>query len=230
MWLVTFNATKTKLITFHHHRNNPDFPQIAMDGTYLNESTCLNKLLGLKFTPDLKWNAYIDSVAKDAARMVGSLYRSMRLLTPESLLYLYKSQIRPRMEYCSHIWAGSSRTILSTLDRVQRRMRGLVGETLFRHCNHSPTAAMLQVYHFSIVTFMESVQTSSICWFHQSGIFQSGLASRSPARPILTSWKSQPLGASSTQTAFSPELQQCGIHFLPSAFHLNIISTFSNPG
>ena len=84
MWLVTFNATKTKLITFHHHRNNPDFPQIAMDGMYLNESTCLNKLLCLMFTPDLKWNAYIDSVAKDAAKMVGSLYRSMRLLTPES--------------------------------------------------------------------------------------------------------------------------------------------------
>ena len=46
-------------------------------------------------------------------------------------MYLYKSQIRPRMEYCSHIWAGSSKTILSTLDRVQRRMRGLGGEKLF---------------------------------------------------------------------------------------------------
>ena len=77
MWLVTFNATKTKLITFHHHRNNPDFPEIAMDGTYLHESSCLNKLLRLKFTPDLKWNSYIDSVAKDAARKVGSLCFSL---------------------------------------------------------------------------------------------------------------------------------------------------------
>ena len=89
------------------------------------------KLLVLKFTPDLKWNSNIDSGAKDAVRMVGSIYRSMRLLTPESLLYLYKSQIRPRMEYCSHIWAGSSNTILSALDRVQRRMRGLDGEEHF---------------------------------------------------------------------------------------------------
>ena len=120
-----------------------------MDGTYLNESTCLNKLLGLKFTPDLKWNAYIDSVAKDAARMVGSLYRSMRLLTPESLLYLYKSQIRPRMEYCSHIWAGSSRTIISTLNRVQRRMRGLVSETLFaslQSLSHRRNVASLSLF------------------------------------------------------------------------------------
>ena len=97
MWLVTFNATKTKLITFHHHRNNPDFTEITMDGTYLHEPSCLNKLLCLKFTPELKWNSSIDSVAKYAARMVGALYRSMRLLTPESLLYLYKSQIRLRM-------------------------------------------------------------------------------------------------------------------------------------
>ena len=57
-----------------------------MDGTYLNEASCLNKFLGLKFTPDLKWNSYIDSVSKDAAGMVGSLHRSKRLLTPESLI------------------------------------------------------------------------------------------------------------------------------------------------
>ena len=63
--------------------------------------------------------------------MIGSFYRSKKYLTPESILYLYKSQIRPKMEYCCHIWAGSSTTSLSILDRLQRRIKGLIGNELF---------------------------------------------------------------------------------------------------
>ena len=130
-WLVKFNPSKTKLITFHHHRDTPVNPLITMDGAVLEESPSLDQLLGLKFTPDLKWDYYISSVAKGTARMAGSFYRSRKFLTSKALLYLYKSQIRPKMEYCSHIWAGSSRQALSTLDRVQNLMRGLVGDELF---------------------------------------------------------------------------------------------------
>ena len=68
---------------------------------------------------------------QDASRMVGSLFRSKRFLTPAAILYLYKSQIRPRMEYCCHIWAGASQQSLSSLDRIQSRIRYLVGDSLF---------------------------------------------------------------------------------------------------
>ena len=63
--------------------------------------------------------------------MVGSFFRLKRFLTPAAILYLYKSQIRPRMEYCCHIWAGASQQALSCLDRVQSRLRYLVGDSLF---------------------------------------------------------------------------------------------------
>ena len=35
------------------------------------------------------------------------------------------------MEYCCHIWAGSPKTPLFCLDRVQRRLRMLIGDELF---------------------------------------------------------------------------------------------------
>ena len=63
--------------------------------------------------------------------MIGSFYRSRNYLTPEAILYLYKSQIRPKMDYCSHIWAGSPKSTLSVLDRLQNRIRSLVGDQLF---------------------------------------------------------------------------------------------------
>ena len=130
-WLVSFNAPKTKLASFHHKRNNPSFSPIHMDNSTLKEAPCIERLLGLKLTPDLRWNSYILSVVKEASKMVGSFFRSKRFLTPAAILYLYKSQIRPRMEYCCHIWAGASQQSLSSLDRVQSRLRYLVGDSLF---------------------------------------------------------------------------------------------------
>ena len=63
--------------------------------------------------------------------MVGSLYRSRKYLDPDSILYLYKSQMRPKMEYCCHVWAGADQIHLNCFDKVKRRVRGLIGDDLF---------------------------------------------------------------------------------------------------
>ena len=130
-WLVTFNASKTKLMSFHHRRTFVDSPSVEMNDIVLNETPCLDRFLGLKITPDLKWNSYITSVSTRAGKMVGSFYRSREYFTQSAILYLYKSQIRPTMEYCCHIWAGASLVSLSCLDKIQNRLRPLVGDALF---------------------------------------------------------------------------------------------------
>ena len=127
-WMVTFNAAKTKLVSFNNYKK-PSLPPIAMAKNTLPESTSF-KLLGLTFTGNMNWNRYIESIAKAAAKKVGSLYRARKLLTPESILYLYKATIRPCMEYCCHIWAGASAACLSLLDRVQKRVANLIGPEL----------------------------------------------------------------------------------------------------
>ena len=149
-WFVTFNASKTKLVTFHHKKGNPTFHPVQMDNSILEEASCLERLLGLKLTSDLKWNSYILSVAKEAGKMVGSFFRSKKYLTPAAILYLYKSQIRPKMEYCCHIWAGASKTCLSSLDKVQRRLRRLVGDSLFttlQPLSHRRNVASLSLFY-----------------------------------------------------------------------------------
>ena len=129
-WLVSFNATKTKSVSFHHHRQ-PDFSVLSMNGVDLVESDSHDRLLGLTLSSDLKWDTYIARIAKNASKMVGSFYRSRNFLSPSSILYLYKSQIRPTMEYCCHLWAGASHRSLSALDSVQHRLKGLVGPDLY---------------------------------------------------------------------------------------------------
>ena len=54
------------------------------------------------------------------------LNRSRRYFTPAHRLLLYKAQIRPHMEYCSHLWAGAPQYQLLPLDRIQRRATRIV--------------------------------------------------------------------------------------------------------
>ena len=76
-WLVSFNTSKTNLVSFHHHRSQEfTLPQILMNDVELEEKSCLDRLIGLKLTSDLKWNAYIVEVAKSVSKMIGSFYRS----------------------------------------------------------------------------------------------------------------------------------------------------------
>ena len=54
----------------------------------------------------------------------------MKFLSSEVALYLYKSTIRPCMEYCCHIWAGAPSCYLELLDKLQKRICRTVGPSL----------------------------------------------------------------------------------------------------
>nr|CAH7761454.1 unnamed protein product [Callosobruchus chinensis] len=46
---------------------------------------------------------------------------------------LYKAQVRPSLEYCSHIWEAAAATTLSILDAVLRRAIRLIDPALICH-------------------------------------------------------------------------------------------------
>ena len=100
-WLVDFSAGKTQLVSFDLSNNNGSI-NVKMDGSVLKEKSSF-KMLGLTFSSKLDWGPYIMSIAKTAFKKIGVLIRSMEFLSPEVALYLYKSTIRPCMEYCCHI-------------------------------------------------------------------------------------------------------------------------------
>ena len=100
-----------------------------MDGSVLEEKTSF-KMLGLTFSSKLDWGSYIVSIAKTASKKIGAFNRSMKFLSPEVALYLYKSTIQPCMEYCCHVWAGAPSCYLELLDMLQKRIYRTVGLSL----------------------------------------------------------------------------------------------------
>ena len=86
--------------------------------------------LGLTFSSKLDWGSYIVSIAKTASKKIGALIRSMKFLSPEVALYLYKSTIQRCMEHCCHVWAGAPSYYLELLDKLQKRICRTVGASL----------------------------------------------------------------------------------------------------
>nr|CAH7734729.1 unnamed protein product [Callosobruchus chinensis] len=56
----------------------------------------------------------------------------------------YKAQIRPSLEYCSHIWGAAAPTTLSIVDAVQRRAIRLIGEPALT-CHLQPLSHLCAV-------------------------------------------------------------------------------------
>ena len=115
-WLVDFNAVKTQLVLFDQS-NNTGSIDMKMNGSACEETSSF-KMMGLTFSSKLNWGSYIISVAKTASSKIGALVHSMKFLSTEVAMYLYKSTIHQCMEYCTHVWAGAPSCYLELLDKL----------------------------------------------------------------------------------------------------------------
>ena len=150
--LVDFNAGKTQLVWFGRSNNNGSI-DVKMDGSVLEEKASF-KMLGLTFSSKLDWGSYFISVAKIASKKIEALSRSMKFLSPEVAVHLFKSTIRPCMEYCCHVWAGACSCYLDLLVKLQKRICRIVGPSLaaslepLAHCRNVASLSLFYRYYF----------------------------------------------------------------------------------
>ena len=126
-------------------------------------------MLGLAFFSKLDWGSYIISIAKTATKKIGALIHSMKFLSPEYALYLYKSMLRPCMEYCCHIWAGAPSCYLELLDKLQKRICTTVGPTLAASlqplAHHQNVASVSLLWVLLWLMFFRTGSTGSTSFF-----------------------------------------------------------------
>ena len=127
-WLADFNARKNQLVLFDRS-NNTAAIYVKTDGSVL-EAKSFFKMLRLSFSSKLDWGSYIISMAKTPSRKIGAFICSMKFLSLEVALYIYKSSLRPCMKYCCHIWAGAPSCYLELLHKLQKRISTTVSSSL----------------------------------------------------------------------------------------------------
>ena len=74
-------------------------------------------MLVLTFSSKLDWGFYLVSIAKTVSKKI----EAMKFLSPENIMYLYKSTIWSYMEYCYHVMAGAPTCYLALLEKLQQQ-------------------------------------------------------------------------------------------------------------
>nr|CAH7734241.1 unnamed protein product [Callosobruchus chinensis] len=135
------------------------------------------------------WHEHVSSIATAAGKKLGYLFRARKYFSPSNLLTLYKAQIRPSLEYCSHIWGAAAPTTLSILDTVQRRAIRLIGDPALtchlQPLSHRRAVGDLSLFYRYSNGFCSSQLTSIIPPLSKPARCTRGTSSSHPKAVVL---------------------------------------------
>jgi len=139
-WQMQFNIEKCKVI--HIGRHNPGFKYTMMN----NQLKVVNeeKDLGVFISDDLKPSAHCIYCYTKANQMLGLIKRTFSTKHPSILLRLYKSLVRPHLEYCSSAWSPWYAKDKELLERIQHRFTRFFKD--LRELNYTERLRLLDLW------------------------------------------------------------------------------------
>ena len=99
--------------------SNQLFEYTTPSGTDIQHSDLVNDL-GIKITPSINWSPHINQLADKARQLISWVLSVFKDRSEETMMCLYISLIRSRLEYCSALWHPSRMEDIITLESVQR--------------------------------------------------------------------------------------------------------------
>jgi len=125
-WQLRLNPSKCKLMHVGN-RVGADYFMVDESGYRIKiEEVKTEKDLGVCIRSDLKQSTQCIESARRARSVLGMVRRNFRRLDPEDLLLIYKTYVRPHMEYCVQAWSPYQIKDIQCLERVQRTATKLV--------------------------------------------------------------------------------------------------------
>ncbi len=121
-WQMKFNASKCKVIRFGNNKTQSEY---MMDGqvlSYVEEE----KDLGVIIHRSLKNSRQCQEAVKKANKVLGMIKRNITCRKKEVILPLYRSLVRPHLEYCVQFWSPSLVKDISLMEKVQRRATKII--------------------------------------------------------------------------------------------------------
>ena len=116
-WQMEFNVSKCNIM--HIGKENAMY-NYYMKGRQLDE-IIMEKDLGVVISSNLKVNSQVEGVCAKANRMLGLIKRIIRFKDRRILLQLYKSLVRPHLEYATSVWSPYYKKDKERLEAIQHR-------------------------------------------------------------------------------------------------------------
>ena len=144
MMQMNFNASKCKVM--HLGKQNLCIPYTMMNKNNEPcqlERTSVEKDLGVHIDDKLSFQQHIVNQVNKANRALGALKHTFKYIDKHSFKYLYKSLIRPHLEYASVAWFARFKYSEDMIERVQRRATKIVPE--LKHLSYSTRLEVLEL-------------------------------------------------------------------------------------
>ena len=127
-WLLAFNTSKCKVM--HLEFNDNEHLEYSLDDKILNK-TVQEKDLGVLTSGTLLWNDQIGSCVSKANQMICWISRNLISREKSLMLRVYKTLIRPHLEYCVQLWNPATEhgnwSLIMRIESVQRRFTRMKG-------------------------------------------------------------------------------------------------------
>ena len=120
-WLLKFNKDKCKIL--HIGKKNPKnkyYVGSEQDKQEL-EDTDLEKDLGIFIDPNLDFKKHIKNIVKKASYLSYKILKNFTYRDANILVPLFKTLIRPILEYGNTIWANGIKKYKNLVENVQRK-------------------------------------------------------------------------------------------------------------
>ena len=143
-WLLDFSVPKCKVVQYGTNIIEFIYKMRDSNTGLLKNLPCEDeeKDLGIKFSNTLKFDSHISMAVNKANQIVGLIKRSFNYMDKAMFLKLYKSIVRPHLDYGDAVWYAALKKNKRLVENVQRRatrivpeLQGLSYEEILRELN-----------------------------------------------------------------------------------------------
>ena len=121
LWQLSSNVSKCKTLTLGKGNEGYDYLIQIGDSSSVSAKVTEERDHGLICDSDLNFTSHINNCIRKANQPVRFIRRSFRYLDEKAFLMLYKTLVRPILEYCSSVWYPMFERDSEALERVQHR-------------------------------------------------------------------------------------------------------------
>ena len=130
-WLLRFHPEKCHVLKLGHVKSDANYYMKKKDsqGDYKNiplDESEHEKDLGVFIDNKLNFKEHVHRTTSRANRIMGVIRRTFDYLTEETFVQLFKSLVRPILEYGNSAWQPCSKNLCQEIEDVQRRSTKLI--------------------------------------------------------------------------------------------------------
>ena len=120
-WLMTLNIEKCKHMEMGPREKSTSYNITHRGAEHTLQKVDIEKDLGVHIDKSLSFNTHIQKTTNKANQIVGIIFRSFTYMSQDIFVKLYKSLVRPHLEYASVVWSPLHTKDKRAIESVQRR-------------------------------------------------------------------------------------------------------------